>query len=184
MECICVCHRAVVRAVIELIPCNCSLLCHHDTQAAPGLRSEWETRYCTFSCSLSPRSATLDPRWILTQIKMWGKDWEAGAQVLTWEVAFTGRSPERACVRSAPVVRSPSQHLACLACWAVGGQLWSWGQAAAEAGLEGTQGLSCSREGGNTPPLQPLLGKGSSSLMKLIDNVHFFLEAFENCQGW
>lgn len=34
------------------------------------------------------------------------------------------------------------------------------------------------------PPFQPLLGKGSSSLMKLIDNVHFFLEAFENCQGW
>eukprot|EP00069_Balaena_mysticetus_P000650 bmy_14864T0 len=32
-----------VQAVIELMPCNCSLLCHRDTQAAPGPRSEWET---------------------------------------------------------------------------------------------------------------------------------------------
>lgn len=50
----------------------------------------------------------------------------------------------------------------------------------------GMQGFGYSREGGNAPapPFQPLLGKGSSSLMKLIDNVHFFLEAFENCQGW
>lgn len=57
---------------------------------------------------------------------------------------------------------------------------------AAEAARVGMQGFSYSRGGGDAlaPPFQPLLGKGSSSLMKLIDNVHFFLEAFENCQGW
>lgn len=66
----------------------------------------------------------------------------------------------------------------------LGQQCWSLEGTAAGAGV-GTQGFSSAREGGNTPsPSQPLLGKGSSSLMKLIDNVHFFLEALANCQGW
>lgn len=76
-----VCPCAVVQAVVELTPCTCSLLCHRATQAAPGPRSEWETRYCTFSCSLTPHPATFDPRWPLTQISIWGKDLEAEGQV-------------------------------------------------------------------------------------------------------
>lgn len=37
------------------------------------------------------------------------------------------------------------------------------------------QGFCASKEGGNAsaPPCQPFLGKGFSSLIKLIDNVHF-----------
>lgn len=95
MERICVCHCAGAQAVIELIPCNCSLSCHRDTQAAPGPRSEWETRYCTFSCSLSPHSATLDPRSFDLHRNV-GKGLGGGRTGFNVEVSFTSRSPERA----------------------------------------------------------------------------------------
>lgn len=141
-------------------------------QAAPGPRSEWETRYCTFSCSLSPHSASLDPSWILAHIKVWGKDWEVEGQV----------GPQGGpCVYSVPMVQPPASISPASPVRLGAAVLELGGQARV-----GKQGFRYSREGGNTPapPFQALLGKGSSSLMKLIDNVHFFLEAFENCQGW
>lgn len=186
MERICVWPCAVVQAVIELIPCNCSLLCHRDTQAAPGPRSEWETRYCIFSCSLSPHSATLDLSWTLTQIRIWGKGREMEGQVSMQEVASKQVPREGPVSTLCPWYSSPlaAFHLPLLVGF---GQpvLELRGQPQKQPCL-GMQGVSYSREGGNAPapPFQPLLGKGSSSLMKLIDNVHFFLEAFENCQGW